>query len=80
MDITLVEEDYLDLTVCTQVEDRRIRGNRRRSRRSRGEGKEQQYKVQGGSGLMWTAKYQPRCGADVVGNTAQVNILYCLVV
>ena len=56
-----------------EVEEKRIRGNRRRSRRSledRCEGVK--YSVESGSGLLWSAKYQPRCGADVLGNQEEV--------
>ena len=49
-----------------EVEEKRIRGNRRRSRRSKGgeEGRrggvEEQYRGAGGSGLLWAGKYRPR--------------------
>lgn len=58
-----------------EVEDNRIRKNRRRSRRSKGgEQEQQQYRVESSSGLLWTSKYQPRCGAEVVGCRAQVGL------
>ena len=51
------------------AEERRIRGNRRRSRRSRetADTAATQYRVNTGSQLLWTGKYQPRCGADLAG-------------
>merc|ERR1719234_2292934 len=64
-----------DLSLA-EVEERRIRGNRRRSRRSRGTDlTEQKYKVDNPSALLWTGKYQPRCGADIVGNRESVKQL-----
>lgn len=59
----------------SEVEEKRIRGNRRRSRRSlelKAETEAGRYQVCGQSGLLWTSKYQPRCGADIVGHTAEV--------
>ena len=58
-----------------EVEEKRIRGNRRRSRRSRdirGEGSRVVFSVDTCSGLTWASKYQPRCGADILGNNDQV--------
>ena len=47
----------LSNSMLTQVEERRIRGNRRRSRRSRGTDlTEQKYKVDNPSALLWTGK------------------------
>jgi len=64
-----------DLSLA-EVEERRIRGNRRRSRRSRGADlAEQKYKVDNPSALLWTGKYQPRCGADLVGNCESIKQL-----
>ena len=63
-----------NLSVC-DVEEKRIRGNKRRSRRSL-ELKESvagRYEVGGRSGLLWTSKYQPRCGADIIGNKEAVE-------
>ena len=59
------------------LEEKRIRGNRRRSRRSM-ELKEKgssagKYCVDSGSGLMWSSKYQPRSGADILGNEDTVS-------
>ena len=64
-----------NLSVC-DVEEKRIRGNKRRSRRSlelKGESVAGRYEVGGRSGLLWTSKYQPRCGADIIGNKATVE-------
>ena len=61
-----------------EVEEKRIRGNRRRSRRSRelsGEAAKVKYTVDSGSGLVWASKYQPRCGADLLGNKAEIESL-----
>ena len=66
-----------------EAEEKRIRANRRRSRRSnegRKEGKEQQALLYRGtthkqSGLMWTGKYQPRAGTDLIGNKPHVSKL-----
>ena len=61
-----------------EVEEKRIRGNRRRSRRSRelsGEAAKVRYTVDSGSGLVWASKYQPRCGADLLGNKAEIDSL-----
>merc|ERR1719234_1945540 len=63
-----------DLSLA-EVEERRIRGNRKRSRRSRGGAPELKYKVDNPSALLWTGKYQPRCGADVVGNRKGIQQL-----
>jgi len=55
---------------AAENEEKRIRGNRRRSRRSMDlkKGKESLYSTVSDSGLSWASKYQPRCGSDVLGN------------
>ena len=44
------------LRLSQQVEERRIRGNRKRSRRSRGGAPELKYKVDNPSALLWTGE------------------------
>ena len=56
-------------------EQKRGRAKRRRSRRSveagrAGEGG--RYEVGAGSGLVWTSKYEPRCGEQILGNSGEV--------
>merc|ERR1719348_921159 len=61
-----------------EVEEKRIRGNRRKSRRSRdirGEDSRVVFSVDTCSGLTWASKYQPRCGADILGNNDQITKL-----
>ena len=54
------------------------RGKRRRSRRSVEVARPSaggRYQVEAGSGLVWTSKYEPRCGGDVLGNCGEVGRL-----
>ena len=57
---------------------KRGRGKKRRSRRSvevarPGDGG--RYQVEAGSGLIWTRKYEPQCGGEVLGNSGEVTRL-----
>lgn len=70
----------------TEVEEKRIRGNRRRSRRSKGGGEggsrggvEEQYRGAGDSGLLWAGKYRPRYGAPwwCEGGAVQCGAVRC---
>ena len=68
-------EAKLSVSEVKAREQKRGRGKRRRSRRSvevarpsAGGG----YQVEAGSGLVWTSKYEPRCGGEVLGNRDEV--------
>merc|ERR1719232_365374 len=78
MEAEMFEKEARDKNLSlADLEEKRIRGNRRRSRRSiemkENRSEAGKYCVDSGSGLMWSSKYQPRSGADILGNEDTVS-------
>ena len=68
-------EAKLTVSEVKARDQKRGRAKRRRSRRSVEVARPSDgggYQVEAGSGLVWTSKYEPRCGAEILGNCDEV--------